>query len=158
MLNGGRSGQDSRPLLPPGHIRSVADGGALRREDQSGRDNVLVAEGAVNKGSDWVVYSQIRKPGETRLALPRLTTNDQRDRRYEQGQGRKTHPYSYSLLADCRLEYLGDLGRGLIVGAAGPPQSRVERRHAAVVHDGHFRAAIDQILDHAGPSPLHRAE
>jgi hypothetical protein len=70
----------------------------------------------------------------------------------------KTHPYSYSLLAHCRLEYLGDLGGGPIVAAAGPPQSRVERRHAAVVHDGDFRAVIDQVLDHAGPGPLHRAE
>ena len=61
-------------------------------------------------------------------------------------------------MADCRLEYLGDLGGGVIVRAAGLPQSRVERRYAAVVYDGHFRAVIDQILDHTGPGPLHRAE
>jgi len=31
-------------------------------------------------------------------------------------------------------------------------QSRVERRYAAVVHDGDFRAVIDQVLDYAGPA------
>ena len=65
---------------------------------------------------------------------------------------------SYSLLADCRLEYLGDRGRRPIVGTAGPPQSRVERCHAPVVLDGHVRTVINQILDYARPSPLHRAE
>src|SRR6516225_2344854 len=69
-----------------------------------------------------------------------------------------TIPRHYSLMGDCRLEYLGDRGGGVIVRATGPSQSRVERRHAAVVHDGDFRAVIDQILDHTGPSPLHRAE
>jgi hypothetical protein len=50
-LNGDRSGKDSRSLLPPGHMQ-FADGGGLRREDQGGRDNILVAKGVVNKGSD----------------------------------------------------------------------------------------------------------
>jgi hypothetical protein len=70
----------------------------------------------------------------------------------------RTQPQSYNLLADRRLEYLGDLGGRPIVAAAGPPRSRVERRHTAIVHDGDFRAVIDQILDHAGPGPLYRAE
>ena len=35
---------------------------------------------------------------------------------------------NYNLLAECRLEYLGDLGRGPIVRAAGPPHSRVGMR------------------------------
>jgi hypothetical protein len=65
---------------------------------------------------------------------------------------------NYNLLAECRLKYLGDRGGGVIVRAAGPPQSRVERRHVAVVNDRDFRAVIDQILDHTGPAPLHRTE
>ena len=32
----------------------------------------------------------------------------------------KAHPQTNSLLAECRLEYLGDCGRGFIVGAALP--------------------------------------
>src|SRR5262249_25153763 len=69
----------------------------------------------------------------------------------------RNHP-GEALLADCRLEDLGDLGGGPIVGAAGPAQSRVDRRHAAVAGDGPFRPMIDQILGHARPAPLHRAE
>ena len=33
---------------------------------------------------------------------------------------RETYPESCVLSADCRLEYLGDLVGGVIVGAAGP--------------------------------------
>src|SRR5262249_25326830 len=65
---------------------------------------------------------------------------------------------SYSLMADCRLEYLGDRGGGVIVSAAGPPQSRIERRHAAVIRDGTFCPVTHKILDHGGPAPLPRAE
>src|SRR5262245_30746843 len=75
----------------------------------------------------------------------------------DMGADIEIRPWCCSLLPDCRLEYLGDLGGGPIVGAAGASQSRVERRHAAVVHHGHFRAMIDQILDHTRPGPLHRA-
>src|SRR5437588_9598456 len=65
---------------------------------------------------------------------------------------------TYSLLAECRLEDLGNRGGGTIVLDAGPPRRRVERRDAAVVLHGDFRTVIDQILDHARPGPLHRAE
>ena len=65
---------------------------------------------------------------------------------------------SCRLLAECRPEYLGDLGRGPVVLDASPSRSRVERRDAAVVLYGDFRTVINQMLDHAGPGPLHRAE